>query len=69
MAFASRFLNAAVESHSISELEIIDVVWSNEHFKYYLCGKTLKVITTAEPYAQSWAKTELINHIIVVSEV
>ena len=45
VAFASRFLNSVEDRYSINELELLDVVWSIEHFKYYLFGKTFTVIT------------------------
>ena len=45
VAFASRFLNSVEDRYSINELELLGVVWSVEHFKYYLCGKPFTVIT------------------------
>ena len=33
VAFASRFLNSVEDRYSINELELLDVVWSIEHFK------------------------------------
>ena len=45
VAFASRFLNSVEDRYSINELELLDVVWSVEHFKYYLYGKPFTVIT------------------------
>ena len=45
VAFASRFLNSVEDRYSINELEILSVVWSVEHFKYYLYGKPFTVIT------------------------
>ena len=38
IAFASRFLNNLESRYSTNELELLTVVWSMEHFKYYLCG-------------------------------
>ena len=38
IAYASRFLNKNEQSYSINELELLAVVWSLEHFKYYLFG-------------------------------
>ena len=38
VAFASRFLNSNEERYSINELELLGVVWSVEHFKYYLAN-------------------------------
>ena len=45
VAFASRFLNSIEDRYSINELEFLGVVWSVEHFKYYLYGKPFTVIT------------------------
>ena len=45
MAFASRFLNSVEDRYSINELELLGVVWSVEHFKYYLYGKPVTVRT------------------------
>ena len=36
---------AVEDRYSINELELLGVVWSIEHFKYYLYGKTFTVIT------------------------
>ena len=44
VAFASRFLNSVGDRYSINELELLAVVWSVEHFKYYLYGKPFTVI-------------------------
>ena len=45
LAFASRFLNSVEDRYSINELGLLGVVWSVEHFKYYLYGKPFTVIT------------------------
>ena len=45
VAFASRFLNSVEVRYSINELVLLGVVWSIEHFKYYLYGKPFTVIT------------------------
>ena len=45
VAFASRFLNSVEDRYSINELELLGVVWSVEHFKYYLYSKPFTVIT------------------------
>ena len=45
VAFLSRFLNSVEDRYSISELELLGVVWSVEHFKHYLYGKPFTVIT------------------------
>ena len=39
IAFASRFLNNLESRYSTNELELLAVVWSLEHFKYYLYGR------------------------------
>ena len=38
IAYASRFLNTNEQKYSINELKLLSVVWSLEHFKYYLYG-------------------------------
>ena len=43
VAFASRFLNSIEERYSINELGLLGVVWSVEHFKYYLFGKSFNL--------------------------
>ena len=45
VAFASRFLNSVEDRYSINKLELLGVVLSIEHFKYYLYGKQFTVIT------------------------
>ena len=45
VAFASRFLNSIEERCSINELELLGVVRSVEHIKYYLFGKSFTIIT------------------------
>ena len=41
IAYASRFLNSLEEKYSVNE----GVMWAIEHFKYYLYGKNITVIT------------------------
>ena len=38
VAYASRFLNKLEQRYSTNELELLAVIWSLEHFKYYLYG-------------------------------
>ena len=45
IAYASRFLISLEEKYSVNELELLGVVWTIEHFKYYLYGKNFTVIT------------------------
>ena len=45
VAFASRFFNSVEDRYNINELELLGVVWSVEHLKYYLYGKPFTVIT------------------------
>ena len=35
VAYASRFLNCNEQKYSTNELELLAVVWSLEHFKYF----------------------------------
>ena len=39
LVFASCFLNSKEDRYSINDLELLGVVWSIEHFKYYLYSK------------------------------
>ena len=45
VAFVWRFLNSVEHRHIINELELLGVVWSVEHYKYYNYGKPFTVIT------------------------
>ena len=45
IAYASRFLNTNEQKYSINELELLSVVWSLEHFKYYLYGSLFALQT------------------------
>ena len=38
VAYAIRFLNNLVQRYNTNELELLAVVWSLEHFEYYLHG-------------------------------
>ena len=44
IAYASRILNPLEEKYSVNELELLGLVWSIEHYKYYLYGKHFTVI-------------------------
>ena len=45
VAFRSRFLNSVEGRYSINELDLLGVVCSVEHFRYYLYVKPFTVIT------------------------
>ena len=45
VAFASRALSAPEKNYSITELETLAVVWSIQHFRAYLYGHEVTVIT------------------------
>ena len=45
IAYASRFLNNNEQKYSTDELELLAVVWSLEHFKYYLYGSKFELQT------------------------
>ena len=45
IAFASRQLNAQELKYSTSELELLAVVWSTYHFRYYLYGTRFTLLT------------------------
>ena len=45
IAYASRFLNNNEQKYSTNKLELLAVVWSLEHFKYYLYGSKFELQT------------------------
>ena len=45
IAFASRFLSDPEKKYAINELELLAVVWGLEHFRLYLYGKEVKLLT------------------------
>ena len=60
VSFVSRLADAVEERYSIDELELLCVVWSIEHFKYYLYSKPFKVISD---HRASFLLREEIEHI------
>ena len=45
IAFASRFLSDTEKKHTINELGLLAVVWGLEHFRSYIYGKPIKLLT------------------------
>ena len=45
VAYASRFLKSLEEKYSVKELDLLEVAWAIEQFKYYLYGKNFNAIT------------------------
>ena len=45
IAFASRFLSDTEKRYAINELELLAVVWGLEHFRLYIYGKPIKLLT------------------------
>ena len=45
IAFASRALSPTERNYSITELETLAVVWALSHFRFYLYGNSVKVLT------------------------
>ena len=68
IVFTSRFLNSCEGRYSVSEWELLGVVWSIEYFKNY-SGKQFKVITyhrallsiLTENCSKKWNKSRLIR--------
>ena len=50
IAYASRFLNNLEQRYSTSELELLAVVWTLEHFKYYLYGSHFTLQTDHQAF-------------------
>ena len=45
IGFASRFLSDTEKKYAINELELLAVVWGLQHFRLYIYGKPIKVLT------------------------
>ena len=45
IGYASRFLSATEKKYAINELELLAVVWGLEHFRLYIHGKPIKLLT------------------------
>ena len=45
IAFASRFLSDTEKKYAINELELLAVVWGLQHFRLYIYGKPIKLLT------------------------
>ena len=45
ISYASRFLKELEAKYSINELELLAVVWSVEHFKYYVYGVSFGIVS------------------------
>ena len=45
IGFASRFLSDTEKKYAINELELLAVVWGLQHFRLYIYGKPMKLLT------------------------
>ena len=45
IAFASKFLSDTEKKYALNELELLAVVWGLEHFRLYIYGKPVKLLT------------------------
>ena len=45
VGFASRFLSDTEKKYAINELELLAVVWGLEHFRLYVYGKPIELLT------------------------
>ena len=45
IGFASRFLSDTEKKYAINELELLAVVWGLEHFRLFINGKPIKLLT------------------------
>ena len=63
IAYASRFLNKNEQRYSINELELLAVVWSLQHFKYYLFGSHFTLQRHHQALLSALKIIEVIKHI------
>ena len=64
VAFASRALNNAEKRYSITELETLAVVWAVSHFRSYLYGNKVTVLTDCESHTRDppyWQTCSLVD--------
>ena len=47
VGLASRYLSDTEKKYAINELELLAVVWVLEHFRVYIYGKPIDVLTTS----------------------
>ena len=52
IAFASRFLSDTEKKYAINELEFLAVIWGLEHFRLYIYGKPVKLLTDHQALEQ-----------------
>ena len=45
IAFASRFLTDCEKNYAINELELLGAFWGLEHFRYYVYGERVSLLT------------------------
>ena len=50
IVFASRFPSDTAKKHAINELELLAVVWGLEHFRLYINGKPITLLTNHQAF-------------------
>ena len=63
IGFASRFLSDTEKKYAINELELLAVVWGLEHFRLYMYGKPIEILTDHQALEPLIKKTDQTKHI------
>ena len=51
IAYASRRLSNAEQSYTITEKELLAIIWASERFQHYIYGQSITIVTDHKPLA------------------